>query len=135
MKNLTIAGRITRDAVTRSTQQGEKVTGFSVAVDDGFGQNKRTLFFDCSMWGKRGDALAQHLGKGSQVTVSGDLSTREHEGKTYLTIRVGDVTLQGKPSGERQQEQRQEQQRSGAPAGGSRSDYEDSIPFGPEWRL
>jgi single-strand DNA-binding protein len=64
-------------------------------VDDRSQKEKSTLFFDCSLWGKRGDALAQYLTKGSSVTVSGDLGTREYEGKTYLTVRVSDVTLQG----------------------------------------
>ena len=95
MKQVTIAGRITRDATLRNTQNNDAVLGFSVAVDDGWGQNKRTLFFECSLWGKRGQALSQHLSKGTPVTVAGDLSTREYEGKTYLTIRVNEVTLQG----------------------------------------
>lgn len=98
MKNITIAGRLTRDAETR-TAGNDPVTGFSVAVDDRQGKEKTTLFFDCSLWGKRGESLAQYLTKGSSVTVTGDLSKREHDGKTYLTIRVNDVTLQGgKPS-------------------------------------
>jgi len=94
MKSLTIAGRLTRDAETRSAGQ-DTVTGFSVAVDDRQGREKSTLFFDCSLWGKRGESLAQYLTKGASVTVTGDLSKREHEGKTYLTVRVNDVTLQG----------------------------------------
>jgi len=94
MKNLTIAGRLTKDATTREAGS-DKVTGFSVAVDDRQGKEKSTLFFDCSMWGKRGETLAQYLVKGSQVTVSGDLGAREYEGKTYLTLRVADVSLQG----------------------------------------
>lgn len=129
MKNITIAGRITRDAVSRNTQQGDKVTGFSVAVDDGFGQNKRAIFFDCSLWGKRGDSLAQHLTKGSQVTVSGDLSTREHEGKTYLTIRVSDVTLQGKPQGTQSGRSDDYDRQPSGSQQSSRSDYDDEIPF------
>ena len=95
MKNVTVAGGITRDAETRTTQGGESVTGFSVAVDERNGKDKRTLYFDCSLWGKRGQALAQYLTKGTRVAVSGDLSTREHNGKTYLTIRVSEVTLMG----------------------------------------
>ena len=138
MKNITIAGRITRDAVTRTTQQGDKVTGFSVAVDDGFGQNKRTLYFDCSLWGKRGDALSQYLDKGASVTVAGDLSTREHEDKTYLTIRVAEITLQGGKAGGSAGDDRS----NGYGAGGSpssqpsgRPDFDDDIPFAMEWRL
>lgn len=100
MKNLTIAGRLTKDATTR-TAGSDKVTGFSVAVDDRSGGEKKSLFFDCSLWGKRGETLAQYLTKGASVTVSGDLGTREYEGKTYLTVRVEQVTLQGgKQSGD-----------------------------------
>lgn len=98
MKAITIAGRLTKDATTREAGS-DKVTGFSVAVDDRSGKEKTTLFFDCSLWGKRGESLAQYLTKGSSVTVSGDFGTREYEGKTYFTVRVNDVTLQGgKPS-------------------------------------
>lgn len=104
MKNITIAGRLTRDAVTREAGS-DKVTGFAVAVDDRSGKEKATVFFDCSLWGKRGESLAQYLTKGSSVTVSGDFGTREYEGKTYFTVRVNDVTLQGgKASAETHQE-------------------------------
>ena len=94
MKNLTIAGRLTKDAETRDAG-GSRVTGFSVAVDNWDGKTKGTLFFDASWWGDRGEKVAQYLVKGTSVTVSGDLGTREHNGKTYLTIRIADVTLQG----------------------------------------
>lgn len=100
MKNLTIAGRLTKDAETRDAGD-KRVTGFSVAVDNWTGREKGTLFFDCSDWRPQGEKLAQYLTKGSPVTVSGDLGTREHNGKTYLTLRVADVALQGgKPAGE-----------------------------------
>lgn len=95
MKNITIAGRLTKDAEFRRTQNGEPVLGFSVAVDDGYGERKSTLFFDCSLWGKRGEALTPHLKKGGSVTVAGDFGRREHDGKTYLTVRANEITLQG----------------------------------------
>jgi len=123
MKSLTIAGGIGKDAVTRSTQDGDKVTGFSVGVSEGFGDKKRTIWFDVSMWGNRGEKLAQHLTKGSRVVVTGDLSTREHDGKTYLTLRAADVALMG--GGERREDR---QESSGRPAE-SRNDMEDSVPF------
>ena len=125
MKAITVAGNVGRDAVIRTTQGGDKITGWPVAVEDGFGQNKRTLWFDCSWFGSRGEKVAQYLTKGSKVTVSGDFSTREHDGKTYLQVRVNDVTLQGgKPEGQR--DDRQQDQR--APAGRA-ADMDDEIPF------
>jgi single-strand DNA-binding protein len=126
MKTITIAGNIGKDAETRTTQGGDSVTSFNVAVEDRAGKEKTTLWFTCSLWGKRGDALAQYLTKGSKVAVSGDMSTREYEGKTYLQIRADQVTLMGgKQGGEddrSQGSQRQEQQN-------SRTDLDDEIPF------
>ncbi len=94
MKSITIAGRTGKNAELRRTQDGTQVLSFSVAVDDGYGDRKKTLWFDCSLFGKRGAALESILPKGTSVTVSGDFSTREHDGKTYLQVRVSDVTLQ-----------------------------------------
>ena len=127
MKNIVIAGRLTRDAELRRTQNGEPVLGFSVACDDGYGQNKRALFFDCNLWGKRGESLGNHLGKGTSVTVSGDFSTREHNGRTYLTVRVNELTLQGGG-------QRQQTEQSGYVEEGQNVDLDDSIPFAPSWK-
>lgn len=142
MKSLTIAGNIGKDAVTRTTNAGDKVTSWSVAVEERNGQEKRTLWFDCSLWGKRGETLAQYLTKGSKVSVAGELSTREHEGKTYLTLKADQVTLLG--GGESRSNDRQQDQGSaggygdagrqapaGYGAGGRGMDDGDSIPFAP----
>lgn len=135
MKIIAIAGGLTRDAVTRSTQNGDKVTGFSVAVSDGFGDTKRTIYFDCSLWGKRGESLAQYLTKGGKVAVSGELSTREHEGKTYLTVKADQVTLLGgrNDSGGRDDSRGGYDDRGGQQHGHatplSRTDIDDDLPF------
>jgi single-strand DNA-binding protein len=127
MKNLTIAGNIGKSAELRSTGNGEKVAGFTVAVDDGFGQNKRTLWFDVSIWGKRAETLAPMLTKGGKVCVTGDMSTREYDGKTYLTLRANDVTLQGGG-------QRQDDTGGGysAPPSGGVPGLDDDLPFAPQ---
>lgn len=95
MKQITIAGRVGKTGELRRTQGGDPVLNFSVAVDDGYGENKSTMWFDCSVWGKRASALEQHITKGSAVTIAGDLGRREHESKTYLTVNVRELTLQG----------------------------------------
>lgn len=95
MKSITIAGRTGKDGELRRTQNGDPVLSFSVAVDDGWGDNKRTLWFDVSVWGKRADSLSTLITKGTALAVTGDLSTREHNGKTYLTVRANEVTLLG----------------------------------------
>lgn len=128
MKVITIAGRIGKSAELRRTQNGDPVLSFPVAVDDGYGQNKSTIWFDCSIWGKRGEALERHLVKGTPVTVSGDLGRREHEGKTYLTIRVNDVTMQGgKSQSDRPSQSGYGEQHSSY--GDAPADLDDEIPF------
>ena len=95
MLNVTAAGNLGRDAETRDAGQ-TTVTRWSIAVEQrGRGGEKTTQWLDCSMFGARGEKLKQYLTKGSKVTVAGELSTREHEGKTYLQINVQAVTLQG----------------------------------------
>lgn len=93
--NFNDVGRVGKDAVTRFTGAGEPVTGFSLAVDSGFGDKKQTIWLDCSAWGKRYEGVAQYVTKGTQVHVQGELGTREHEGKTYLTLRVAELKLVG----------------------------------------
>lgn len=124
MKNINISGNITKDAVLRRTQSGEPVTGFSVAVNDA--RTKSALFFDCSLWGKRGDALTTYLKKGTKVSVCGDLGTREHDGKTYLTVNVSEVTLMGGGEPRERQQQREPDQ---ATYGSDPGSLDDSIPF------
>lgn len=103
------------------------VCNFPVAVKSGFGQNEKTIWIDCAMWGARAEGrLPDHLVKGQQVAVSGELGTREHDGKTYLTCRVSDVTLVGgKPGGQQAPAQQpQPQAQAQAPAGGF-DDFDD----------
>lgn len=126
MKTVVIAGRLGKDAELRRTQGGDPVLGFSVAVDDGYGDNKRTLWFRCSMWGKRAQSLDGHLTKGSAVTVAGDLSTDEYEGKTNLTIRVSELTMQG---GGEKREVAPKRDRDDPRTGRQMEDLDDQIPF------
>lgn len=64
-------GRTTRDAELRYTQ-GENpiaVANVSLAVDDGYGDNKTTSFFDLVLWGKRAESFTKHVPKGRKVAV------------------------------------------------------------------
>lgn len=139
MKNITIAGNIGKSAELRQAGNSQ-VAGFSVAVSNG--RDKDATWFDCSLWGTRGESLAQYLTKGSKVCVTGELKTREHDGKTYLKIDANDVTLMGKSGGNgggsnRQNSQgdyQQDQSRGYGNQGGQSSgsgsyDLDDGIPF------
>lgn len=89
-----ITGNIGKDAETRAAGQ-DTVTSFSVASNRKQKGEDVTTWVRCSIWGKRGAALSQYLTKGGKVAVSGELSTREHDGKTYLELRVSEIDLMG----------------------------------------
>lgn len=98
MISVVIAGRIGKDAETRQAGK-DNVTSFSVASDSKRGQEKTTVWIDANIWGNRGTALSPYLKKGQAVTIMGELSTREHNGKTYMSCKVDHIELQGKGGG------------------------------------
>lgn len=104
MINVTVAGRLTKDAELRPVGSSQ-VCSFSVASDTGFGDRKQTHFFECSLWGNQGAALNQYLQKGNPVTVIGEFSEREYNGKQYKEIRVNSIKLQGSRNDNQQNNQ------------------------------
>lgn len=96
----TFTGRLGADGELRTTQSGEKVLGFRVANDVGFGDRKTTQWVDCSIWGRRAEALAPHLTKGKAVVVSGEVTIREYEKRdgtrgAGLSVRVNEIDFTG----------------------------------------
>ena len=98
MNNITIAGQLGRDAEVRQMPNGDPVANFSVA--DSQGREKPTIWWNCQLFGKRAESLAQYLTKGTSVTVSGNVTQRSYTDKNGVEkvsteIRVADVALQG----------------------------------------
>lgn len=125
MQILTIAGTVGKDAVLRTTQGGEPVLNFSLAVDNGKdaqGNKRDATWFDCSIWGKRATSLQNHIAKGSKLTLSGRPTARAHDGKAYLGLTVNELSFQGGG-------QRQDDEPRGSQGGSSRNDMDDEIPF------
>ena len=145
MINVTVAGRLGKDAELRQASNSQ-VCSFSVAGDTGFGDRKQSHWFNCSLWGNQGAALQQYLRKGQQVTVIGEYSEREYEGKQYKELRVNSIELQGggqsqnqppqnnqsNPYGQQGQPQSQQgfnNQMSQAPQTMANTVVDESIPF------
>lgn len=125
-----IAGAVGKDAVLRQTNS-DPVCNFSIAVNNGKdaqGVERPATWFDCSLWGKRGEALARYITKGSKLTVTGRPTVRVHEGKAYLGVNVNEVTLMG---GGQAREERRDDDRGYQPSGGGRgsSALDSEIPF------
>ena len=139
MNFLTLTGNLGKDAEKRSLQDGTSVLSFSVA--DNQGKDKPVIWWDCSLFGKRADSLAQYLRKGQQVTVVGQVSEREYVTKDGVNkkafgVRVQDIALQG---GKRDDEgggasyapqsQPSAPQQQAARTASELADLDDEIPF------
>ena len=57
------------------------VARFTVAVNNGFGEHKDTTYVDCVAFGKQAAVIGQHLKKGKQVIVRGQLIQNRWEDK------------------------------------------------------
>ena len=97
MNCITITGNITKDAEVRDVA-GTRVCNFSIAENRKVKGEKVTTYYDCALWGKRGELVAPYLTKGGQVTVIGQLEPETRDGKTYLKVRLHDTSLPARSS-------------------------------------
>jgi single-strand DNA-binding protein len=123
MNSITVAGSLGRDAELRHLPNGDAVLNFSVA--DSAGRDKPTIWWNCQLFGKRAESLAQYLTKGQAVAVSGSVSEREwtdKDGNTKksMNVRVNEVALQGK---------REEAKPKPAQQKADYDDSDESLPF------
>ncbi|MDF2857261.1 MAG: single-strand binding protein [Neobacillus sp.] len=93
MNKVIIVGRLTRDPEVRYTQTGKAVASFSVAVDTGYGENKRADFIPIVVWEKLAEVCGSNLTKGRRVLVEGRLQIRDYE-KDGVKRRAADVVAQ-----------------------------------------
>lgn len=139
MKTIGMA-RLGRDAEIRYTPGGDAVCNLSLAVNYGQkGQdgNRPTQWIDASLWGKRAEALAQYLVKGSvHCFTLEDVHLETYQGKNgegvKMVARVLDVELGPRVGGEQPAAQPAQRQAPSQPAArpkpAPQSD-DDDIPF------
>ena len=75
-----LMGRLTKDPELRHTGKGTPVTTFSIAIDNGYGDNKRTDFVNCLAWNKTAEFVTKYFTKGKMIIIAdGRISTRSWE--------------------------------------------------------
>lgn len=135
MNFLTIAGNLGKDAEVRYLNNGDPVASFSVA--DSPGKDRPTIWWNCSLFGKRAEALAPYLTKGQKVTVCGTVTEREwtdREGlkRKSMDVRVQEIALQGGRSDatkSNDDKPKPAAQPASKPASSGFDDMDDDIPF------
>ena len=74
----TIVGHLGKDPEMRTTQNGQQVANFSVAVSHKVGDTEHTIWYNVACWGKLAETAEKYLRKGNPVMVNGQLSIREY---------------------------------------------------------
>jgi len=129
----TFTGRLGRDAESKYLPTGTAVLEFSIAVDTGFGDKRRSFWLKCAMFGDRGTKLAQYLTKGQQVAVSGEFDPRPYQAKDgaekiSLELRISAVELIGGKN-DTQQSQPEQAPKPAPKPPAPKFDDDDDIPF------
>jgi len=100
MNKYIFTGNLGKDAEVRATASGKVVCSFSVAVQDGYGDNEKTKWIKCSIFGKRAEGgLPQYLTTGTRVLVTGNpqaeawIDKGTNDARGGLAVFVDDIEL------------------------------------------
>lgn len=103
INTVVIAGRTTKDPEIKVTPSGTAVLSLSLAVNDtkknAQDEWEETVdFFDCKVFGKRAERLAQYITKGSKLTINGRLhqdrwQAQDGTNRSRVSIIVQDIEL------------------------------------------
>ena len=81
MNLVILEGRLTKPPELRDTPAGTPVCDFSIAVDDGFGDKKKTCYMDITAWANQATFVAEYFKKGSGILIQGRMSMDQWEDK------------------------------------------------------
>ena len=101
-----IQGRFVADPELAETASGISVVTFRLANERGYGENKKTNFFNCVAWRNTAETIANFFKKGKQILVVGELQTRSYEDNEGKKRIVTDILVKefyfcdSKPNGE-----------------------------------
>lgn len=141
INTITISGNAGKDAVLRVTPNGKHIASFSLPAKSGFGDNEKTSWLNCKMFGAMAEKLSVAVVKGAKITVTGEFIieewTRQDGSQAQTpTILVRDIDLppRGTPGNDSPRQQQssepQRQQQRQVPPNEPPMDFEDSdIPF------
>lgn len=123
MMIIQIAGRLGRDAETRFTPSGQKVTTLTLATNVRKGGKEETVWWRVTIWGERFDKMMPYLKKGSALIVVGEMGKPEiwtdKEGRPQVSLEITAEIIRFNPFGN--PERSQEQAAGGAAQGQSQS--------------
>lgn len=79
-----LTGRLVADPELKTTQSGNSVCTFRVAVDRSYvpqGEERQADFITVTAWRKTAEFVSKYFQKGSMISVQGRLETRQYQDK------------------------------------------------------
>jgi len=86
-------GRLTRNIDIATTTTGKKIGKVTIAVDNGYGGNKKTEFFNGICFGKTVELLDKYTSKGDLIMVEGTPQINKWEDKNGNKRRDFEVLI------------------------------------------
>ena len=93
MNKFIATGNITKDAELRYTANDKAYSKFSIANNEGYGDNKKTNFFNCTLWGKSAENLNSFLVKGQKVLITGKVEINDYKDKEGVERKIIDINV------------------------------------------
>lgn len=134
LNRISVIGRTTREIGERDygyTTNGKARLNLSVAVNDGYGENKTVSYFDVVYWGKPAESIKAYITKGKQLAIDGRLKQDrwEKDGNKYSRVYIIADNIQLLGGGADGTKQSAPAQSAGGFTEGESSDFPEDLPF------
>ena len=93
MNKFIVTGNLTKDADLKYTQNDKAYSKFSIANNEGYGDNQKTNFFNCTLWGKSAENLNRFLVKGQKVLITGKIELGKYTDKEGIERTTVDINV------------------------------------------
>ena len=93
MNKVILSGNLTKDAELRYTANDKAYSKFCIANNEGYGDNKKTNFFNCTLWGKSAENLNRFLTKGQKVLITGKVEINDYKDREGVERKIIDINV------------------------------------------
>lgn len=103
MNKVILCGNLTKDMDVKiykgkTKKDNDTIVGrFTVAVNEGYGENKKTTFIPVTIFNKTVENLEEYLIKGTKVNICGKLDIKNEETedgyRTFVSVLANEVQL------------------------------------------
>ena len=103
MNKVILCGNLTKDMEVKiykgkTKKDNDNIVGrFTVAVNEGYGENKKATFIPITIFNKMVENLEEYLIKGTKVNIVGKLDIKNEETeegyKTYVSVIADEIQL------------------------------------------